>query len=256
MPPSNSASPLAQTIAGARRSRRFPAADPAQALASTQAAYQVQAEVAALLGESVAGWKVGLHEDGSGWGAPIFASDILQDGGAFGFSGDLQSVKIEAELAIRLGRDLPHRSGQPYSRAELLAACSEVFTGIELVGTRFADPQNLGFFTRLADNFANTAYAVSAGTADFAALDLPNLRCTLSRDEKVVSDRNGGHQAGDPLIPALAFVNTQGDRLGGLKAGQFITTGTLTEPFDLSGSASLTATLEHLGTIRLLMKNE
>lgn len=230
--------------------------DQAQALASAGTAFQVQAQVAALLGEHVAGWKVGLHEDGSGWGAPVFAGDTLRDGDTFHFSGDLKSVKIEAELAIRLGHDLPHRPGQPYDRAELLAACSEIFTGIELVGTRFADPQNLGFFTRLADNFANTAYAVSAGTKDFAALDLPNLRCTLSRDGTIVSDCKGGHQAGDPLIPALAFVNTQGDHLGGLKAGQFITTGTLTEPFDLSGNASLTATLEHLGTVRLLMKNE
>ena len=37
--------------------------------------------------------------------------------------------------------------------------------------------------------------------------------------------RSGGHIAGDPLLPAVALVN---DLPGGIKAGQFITTGTYT----------------------------
>ena len=37
--------------------------------------------------------------------------------------------------------------------------------------------------------------------------------------------RNGGHAAGNPLLPAVALVN---DLPRGIKAGQFITTGTYT----------------------------
>ena len=37
--------------------------------------------------------------------------------------------------------------------------------------------------------------------------------------------RNGGQAAGDPLLPAVALAN---DLPGGIKAGQFITTGTYT----------------------------
>jgi len=245
---------LATLIAQARRTRSYPAFDPALACASVQEAYGVQAQTAQALGASVAGWKVGLFEDGRGWGAPIFASDICSASAPFRFTGDMKSVKVEAELALRLGRDLPHRPGKPYSREELLDACSAVFAGIELVGTRFSDPQNLGFETRLADNFANTAYAPSEGSASFKALDLTSLRCSLKQNGKTVSDRKGGHQAGDPLLPALAFANTAGDRLGGLRAGQFITTGTLTDPYDLAEDAALEVGIEHIGTVSLFTK--
>jgi 2-keto-4-pentenoate hydratase len=245
---------LAERIVEARRQRRFATVDPALACASAAEAYAVQAAVARKLGTLIAGWKVGLFEDGRGWGAPIFACDMVAAGGTFNLSGDLSSVKVEAELALRLDRDLPLRPGQPYSRDELLAACSEVLTGIELVGTRFSDPENLNFESRLADNFANTAYAAGPGTRTFADLDLPTLRCRLDQDGKSYSDRKGGHQAGDPLIPALAFINTQGDALGGPRAGQFITTGTLTDPYDLAVSAQLDASIEHIGTVRVFTK--
>ena len=240
---------LAATIAKARQTRQFPAFDSALACTSPQEAYQVQAAAARILGAKPAGWKVGQFPDGSGWGAPVLDCDMRKSGETFTLSGDLRSVKVEAELALRLGRDMPARQGKPYTRAELLAACSEVFAGIELVGVRFADPAALEFDSRLADNFANTAYFVSDGTKDFAALDIPNLRCVLQMNGKTISDRNGGHMSGDPLLPALAFINTAGDALGGVKAGQFITTGTLTVPFDLDANAQLDVEIEHIGTV-------
>lgn len=241
---------LAAIIATARKTRVFPAFDSALACSTPQEAYQVQAETARLLGAKPAGWKVGQFPDGRGWGAPVLDCDTLTSGEAFAFSGDLRSVKVEAELALRLRHDMPVRNGKPYSRAELLEACSEIFAGIELVGVRFADPESLAFESRLADNFANTAYIVSGGASDFASLDIPNLRCILQQDGKTISNRHGGHMSGDPLTPALAFINTGGDAFGGVRAGQFITTGTLTNPYDLASNAQLDVQIEHIGTVR------
>lgn len=239
-----SASSLAERLIGARRSRKFLDFDPAIACNDTAEAYAVQAQVAAGLATKVAGWKVGLLPDGGGWAAPVFSCDIVKNGDDFTFAGDMNSVKVEAELGIRFGRDLPPRAGKTYTREEILDAVSHVFAGIELVGTRFKKGVELPFATRLADNFANTAYAASEGTTNFKGLDLSQIRCILTQDGKVISDRLGGHQQGDPMTPAIAWANTQSDGFGGIKAGQFITTGTLTQPYDLDTAVTLEATLE------------
>lgn len=242
------ASPLAAKLAEARRTHRFIDFDPALACKDAAEAYAVQAEVAGLLDGAVAGWKVGLLPEGAGgWAAPIFSESTIESGGTFYFKGDRNSVKVEAELGVRFGRDLPPRPGKPYSREEVLDAVSAVFAGVELVGTRFKAGPQLPFATRLADNFANAAYAPGADCTDFRSLDLSQVRCILKQDGKVVSDRVGGHQQGDPLVPVVAWANVQADRFGGVKAGQYITTGTLTDPYDLETAATLENELVGIG---------
>lgn len=242
---------LAARLAGARQTCRFIDFDPALACKDVAEAYKVQADVAAALGTRPAGWKVGLMPDGSGWAAPIFATDTLADGATFRFKGDMNSVKVEAELGVRFARDLPPRPGQPYTRAEILDAVGGVFAGIELVGTRFAKGVDLPFPTRLADNFANTAYAPGPELTDFKHLDLSNIRCILRQDGKVVSDRVGGHQQGDPMTPVVAWANNQCDAFGGITAGQYITTGTLTQPYDLATATTLETELEGVSRVTL-----
>lgn len=222
---------------------------PGLACTSAADAYAVQAAVAAELGASVAGWKVGIGPDGVAMAAPIFDSDLTPPGGLFELSGDMHSVKVEAELALRLGRDLPARNGAGYRREDILAAISEAFCGIELVATRFRNDSEVDFATRLADNFAHAAYAAGSGTGAFAGLDLSQLPCCVRRDGIVVSDRSGGHPLGDPLLPVVAWANEQCDRLGGMRAGQFITTGTLIDPFPAASSTRLDAELAGVGSV-------
>ncbi len=244
--------PLSARLIEARRTHKFLALDSSITCKDSTESYAVQAEVAAGLNTTVAGWKVGLLPDGAGgWGAPVFACDSIADGGTFKFDGDMNSVKVEAELGVRFGRDLPARPGKAYSREEILEAVSEIFAGIELVGTRFKQGVELPFATRLADNYANNAYAAGPGLKDFRKLDLSQIRCVLKQDGKVISDRIGGHQQGDPMSPVIAFANSQSDRFGGIKAGQFITTGTLTKPYDLSTAVTLEAELEGVSRITL-----
>ena len=237
---------LAQQLAQARRTRAYLTFSPAMACASAAAAYAVQAAVAAINGESVAGWKVGIGADGAAMAAPIFASDLI-GGGRFALDGDRRSVKVEAELALRLARDLPAQPARAYDRADILAATGEVFCGIELVNTRFINDAEVDFATRLADNFAHGGYAVGGATESFAGLDLTQLPCRVKRDGVIMSDRAGGHPLGDPLLPVIAWANGQCDRLGGLRAGQFITTGTLIEPFAIGGSGHVLAELGDVG---------
>lgn len=240
-----------RALVQARRTRAHIPFVPGMGCQTTVEAYLIQAAVADDLGAAVAGWKVGVLPDGAALAAPIFNSDLVSSDATFNLSGDLASVIVEAELALRLGRDLPSRPGSPYSRAEILSATAEVFCGIELVATRFKGGDEIPFAARLADNFAHGAYAIGGGTDAFAELDLTQVQCTLWHDDAIVSDRPGGHPLGDPLIPVVAWASQQCDRLGGLRAGQFVTTGALNDPFPVSRGATIGAELKGIGSARM-----
>jgi len=248
----SSLSPLADCLVTARKGKRQAGYQPQLLPVDNAAAYAVQAEVAGALATVPAGWKVGLIPGGGGaFGAPILACDLMTSGATYGLAPDMGGVKVEAELALRLARDLPPRAGRPYTRQDILDAVGEVFVGIELVVTRFNNVEDAPFAAKLADNFSNGAYVVGGGTKTFAAIDLSQIRCRLSVDGEIANDRLGGHGDGDPLVPVVAWASAQCDLLGGLKAGQFITTGTLNVPVALNRAAKLEASLERIGAVSL-----
>lgn len=229
---------------------RFPAVEAAGALPATMAeAMEVQAEVAAALGVEVAGWKVGFSPDGTPFAAPLYRCYVeksgahlpMRDGGVWG---------VEAEIAVRLARDLPPRPGQPYTRAEIMDAIGAVLTGIEIVGSRIIDHNAAPFAARIADNFMNAGYVAGAELADWRHLDLKSLRATLTLGGKVVHDAVGGHPNGDPLKPLEDWANAQCDRLGGLKAGQIVTTGSLCGLVPMPDAVEVVAAVEGIGEAR------
>ncbi len=243
-------SPLAALIVKARRARTALPVDPALAPASLHAALGVQAEVAAELGEAPAGWKVGFTPQGAAWAAPIFVGDIRLETYQLA-PGEL--VKVEGELGVRFARDLPVRPGKPYTRDEVLDAIGEVFAGIELVASRFADSANAPFLARIGDSFSNLAYSVGTGARDFRDLDLANLPCRIAFNGVTQHEATGGHANGDPLIPLVAWASEQIDYLGGMKAGQFLSTGTLNVPIPTGEPVTIDLTLGGVGTAQLTL---
>jgi 2-keto-4-pentenoate hydratase len=237
--------PLALALAAARAQRRFYAYDAAE---RPQDPYLVQAEVARLANTSASGWKTGFGPDRTPIAGPIFACDMRENGGTYRLVPDEQ-VLVEVELAIRLARDLP--AGRACSIDDVLAATAEMLVGIELIGTRFADPDAAPFEARLADNLNNGAYVTGEGTSDFAGLARAGLRMRLWIDGALAGDHPGVHPDGDPLTGVAAWASSQADRLGGLKAGQVLTTGSLNKPAPISRAARIEAELEGLGRVRL-----
>jgi len=252
-----SISPLAARIAQARRTRMPFAFEPALAAPDMAAAYRVQAQVAQELGAKIAGWKVGFAPlpasssilSPTPWAAPIFDCDMRESGGAHVLAPG-NPVKIEAELGVRFGRDLPVRA-EPYTRDDILDSISDAFVGVELIVSRFANVADADFISKLADSFSNGAYAIGAVTGAFRGLDLSRLRCRIAVDGTVYNDRQGGHSDGDPLIPLVAWANAQADQLGGLRAGQFLTLGTLNESLPMDRAALIEASLEGIGEASL-----
>ena len=235
---------LADALLHARRTDTLATYAAAFAVADFDAAYAVQAEVATGLGAEVAGWKVGFAPDRTPFAAPIFRADVRPDGASWRLGA--HPVKIELELAIRLGRDLPRAS---MTRETLVDSIVDVFPGIEFVQARFADAENVPFAARVADNFANLGYVEGAPVRAFRDLALDRLRVRVWEGDALRQDGTGTHLEGDPLKPVLAWIAVAADRFGGLKAGQFITTGTLTVPFDVVDSCSIRGAIDGVGEV-------
>lgn len=212
-------------------------------------AMAVQAEVARLLGAQVAGWKVGATSDKVPCAAPIFTHFMRENGGSFpmvksGLWG------VEAEIGVRLRADLPPRPGKPYTREEIMEAIGSVFTGIEVVASRIIDFKAAPYPVFLADNIGNAGYVAGAEIANWRGLDLSKLRATLTINGETLHDAVGGHPQGDTLKPVIDYANAPNDGLGGLKAGQFITTGSVCGLVPISAAGEAVVAFEALGETR------
>jgi 2-keto-4-pentenoate hydratase len=86
--------------------------------------------------------------------APIYANTVFQEADTCTVWSDQQCARIEPELAFILGRDLPARA-ESYTVAEIDAAIQETRLALELIGTRYSDPDAATFAEHLADGLFN-----------------------------------------------------------------------------------------------------
>ena len=210
----------AQLLVAARRTGRLLDALPAACKPQTlEDAFAIQDATLAALGETVAGWKVSVVDGrvvrGALMGSRVFTS------GARVQAAMVPLLGIEAEIAFRFERDLPARK---HSYEDVAAAVS-AFAAIEIVDSRFRDHQAVSAQERNADLVTNGGFVRGAPVADWRKLDLTTIAVILTIGGEQIVKRNGGHAAGDPLLPAVALAN---DLTCGIRAGQFVTTGTYT----------------------------
>ncbi len=249
---SESAAPkLAELLATAHVDRAGVPFAPELEPANLEDAYAVQALVAQALDESVVGWKVGFSPAKVPVAAPLYA-DLTGSSDATITLPRHTPLIVEAEIGFRLAGDLPPRSAQPYSRADVLAAVHEVLIGFELIASRFGEPAKVPFAAFLADNLGNAGYVAGDAVRAFGALELTALRCALTVDGALVHDKIGGHPQNDPVLPLLAYANAQQDSLGGLRSGQIITTGSLAL-MRFSAPAEITARIEGIGEVSAML---
>jgi 2-keto-4-pentenoate hydratase len=218
--------------------------------ATVQEGMAVQTEVARQLGASVAGWKVGAGPERIPDGAPLYTHLVHENGASFlvrksGLWG------VEPEFGVRLKSDLPPRVHAPYTREEIAEAIGSVFAGIEIVASRLIDFKAAPYPAFLADNIGNAGYIVGREVEDWRGLDLSQLHATLTVGGETVHDAVGGHPYDDPLAPLLNYANAQCDGLGGLKAGQIVTTGSLCGLVAVSEPCEAVLVIEGLGETRV-----
>jgi 2-keto-4-pentenoate hydratase len=177
--------------------------------------------------EDVGGWKVGAP---SAEATPAFAPMPLAWICA---SGDKlcgpnhRYYGLEAEIAFKLGSDLPPRS-TPYTRQEVVAAIASMHPAIEILETALIDPDQATKLTTVADMAMHGGFVYGEAVADWQSIDFAKESVTLAVDGAIRVERTGSNTSGD-LMRLLPFLANEGaSRTGGLKKGDWITTGSWT----------------------------
>ncbi|MGW4493208.1 2-keto-4-pentenoate hydratase [Streptomyces sp. NPDC004376] len=220
-----------------------------------EAAYAVQrlhVERAVAEGRRPVGRKIGLTSpavqrqlgvDQPDFGA-LFADMAVPEGQPVA-PGRLLQPKVEAEVALVLGADLPYRDP---TVADLLRATAFALPALEIVDSRIAD-WDITIVDTVADNASCGLFVLGGTPVPLDRIDLRAVTMHLTRNGASASSGTGADCLGSPLTAALWLAATLA-RLGDpLKAGDILLTGAL-GPMVLAGEGdTFTAHIEGLGTV-------
>jgi 2-keto-4-pentenoate hydratase len=228
---------------------RLAALPPASRPLTAAEAYRIQDAVVRGLGPIV-GWKVGAKApDAEPTCAPISTASLYASPASFA-PGTFALNGIEAELAFTFARDLPPRS-RPYDARDIVYAVASVHPVIEVVESRFVDPQRVDALSALADFVSHGALVVGPGIALPAGFDVREQRVELDiAGERAVTDRDS-NAAGEPFRLLAWLANHTAARCGGLKHGDVVTTGSWTGLTIAPQGATVVARFPGIGEARI-----
>jgi 2-keto-4-pentenoate hydratase len=242
---------LASILIAARQSGNRLATLPPEVMPANAAeGYAVQDEIVSRLGVAVAGWKVGASSPSAEPQAgPIVVDRLKPSPAQFALLPNAFRT-VEAELAFRLGADLPPRS-LPYREDEVWEAIATLHVGIEILESSYIDRRKLPEAAVLADLLNNGGYAVGPAIADWHGLDLAMPEAVLLIDGKEIRRAKSGTPGGHPKRLIAWLANHAAARGRPLKRGDVVTTGSHTGMFDAPAGATVTARFEGIGEATL-----
>ncbi|WP_051838173.1 2-keto-4-pentenoate hydratase [Streptomyces sp. NRRL WC-3742] len=163
--------------------------------------------------------QMGVSEPDSG----ILLEDMaLPCGGELPTTG-LLAPRIEAEIGLRLGRDL---TGPALDHQAARAAVAEVFLALEVIDTRYGD-WGITLEDSVADNASAARFVTGAPVPFPLAMDLGRVLVTVRVDDQLVCVGHGRDVLGDP-INALLWLTRRLHGLGsGLRAGDLVLPGSV-----------------------------
>jgi len=252
---------LADRLARARDARTAVAAltaDTPELDLST--AYDVQDAGVAVLtsaGEQVVGYKLGLTSRAKqaqmNVAEPLFGvlTDAMQlDVGEPLPTGRHIQPRVEPEIAFVMGADL---EGAHVGTAQVLGATRAVLPAIDVLDSRFA-----GYAFTLpdvvADNASAARFTLGGRLTDPAGLDLRLVGCVLERNGELVATAAGGAALGHPAAAVAWLVRALARSGRGLRAGQVVLSGALTEAVAVGPGDSVVARYDRLGSVELVCR--
>ncbi|WBL82068.1 fumarylacetoacetate hydrolase family protein [Bradyrhizobium xenonodulans] len=219
-------------------------------------AYRIAQMVEEELGWEVVGWKIAGMKSGLQRqlriSAPIYGrvfAPLIKPSPASVEHARQCSPIPEVEYQARLGADLPPRA-TPYTVDEVGDAVASLHPGIELAECRFVhDAAFPPMPAIMADGSGSGTIVLGEPIANWRSRDIANQDVVLTCNG---AERRRGRAAeaiDHPLVP-LAWLANELSRTGiGLKAGQTISTGTLTGMLRPKAGETYVADFGPLGTV-------
>jgi 2-keto-4-pentenoate hydratase len=210
-----------------------------------QQAYAVQRRVSEGLG-AIGGWKVGAAGPEAPPSCAPMPATLVQPSPAQIHAAPNALRCVEAEIAFRLGADLPPREA-PYGRAEVIAAIAYCLPAIEVVDSRFTDPDKMDKASLLADALSHGGFVYGPPAADWQGIDFSRETVRLLVDGAELKS-SSANPAGD-MIRLIQWLADTGARwAGGLRAGHYITCGSWTGKDYVGPAAHVQIEFAHAGS--------
>jgi 2-keto-4-pentenoate hydratase len=220
-----SADANARLLLDVRAGRSAPLTTLPDAPTNASEALAVQKLVLASIGP-VGAWKVGAPgPDATPNTSPLPLSCVMQ-------SDSIVQTRlgvVEGEICFRLARDLPPRD-TPYDAADVFAAIGACMASIEVLDSRFTDYESLKLPTALADLQHHGALVVGEPAQAWSFDMFATLEVEVSITDAPALRAIASNPGGTDLARLLVWLaNSDSARaMGGLRAGQYITTGSWT----------------------------
>lgn len=257
------AAAVLEAAAAGRSIPPFTDADPGLDLAR---AYRVGAEVARqreAAGERTAGWKIGFTNirmwDEYGVRAPIWApiydrTLVAVEDASAAISCSLAGLaepRIEPEVVLRFAR-----APEPGADEDGILACVDaVAFGFEIVqslypGWRFRAPDTVAGFGLHGRLYCGPLMPTTPDAGTGWREKLGAFRVTLDRDGRRVDEGSAANVLGGPLQACRRFLDglaADGSFPRGVRAGDLVTTGTVTRAFPVAAGETWDAAVSGLG---------
>jgi 2-keto-4-pentenoate hydratase len=160
-------------------------------------------------------------------------------------AADFVNLRIESEIALQLGADLP-ASGAPWTRASVAPAVAAALPAFELIEDRNADYAKTEASSLIVENCWNGG--IVTGTRKRIAIDdLVGIAGRLTLAGKPV----GEGAAEDPCATLAWLANHVAERGRDLKAGMVVITGSLIPPVSIASGERAVFTVEGLGEVTM-----
>ena len=174
-------------------------------------------------------------------GGAIFASRVHKSPARIA-KGDFVNVRVECELAVRLGRDLP-KAAQAYTRETVRPAVDEVMAAFELIEDRHADYRASRALSLIADNAWNGGIVIGPAQAPPAGSDLNGIAGRLRRN----GTEEAAGKTDDPMGALAWLANLAADRGRPMTAGMLVITGSVVATVDIAPGERLDFALDGVG---------
>lgn len=159
---------------------------------------------------------------------------------------DFVNLRIECEIAVRLGADLS-AGGMPYTAASVRPAIEALLPAFELIEDRNAVYKETDALSMIADNCWNAGVVLGAPVAMMPALDPDAMHGRLAINGKTIAEG----KADDPLGALAWLANLVAKRGRPLRRGMVAITGSLVATASVSPGDTAVFTIDGLGETRL-----
>lgn len=179
----------------------------------------------------------------------IFASTVHASGVRLPYAA-FRRAGVECEIAVRLARDLGPE-GAPYTPDSAARAVAFYIPAIEIVDDRHADWKTAGAPSLTADNFFGAASVLGEPVGAARAPDLAELVGRILVNGAEVGRGKGADVLGHPHAALAWLANNMVERGRHLRAGEFVSTGSMVQTHWVAPGDELVSRVEGLGEVRL-----